>query len=91
MDPAVISALSGAPAFLVLAWVLVLMMKDRRSSEEAFLGALSEERRALGDIGRLVRNHSTVLLAAIEIISPERAKHLRDRTSKLFDQGDGGQ
>lgn len=46
MDPAIISALSGAPASIVALYLVVRLLQDQRGARKDFLEAIAAERSA---------------------------------------------
>lgn len=86
MDPAVVAALSGAPPSVVLAYIVVVLMRDRRRSEAAHLKALQRLELA-------IRRQSALLLVVAETMMPGRAKQIDAQLDRLFERmpaSDGG-
>lgn len=78
MDPAVIAALSGAPSAVVLLYVILILLRDRRQSEGRFL-------KAIGRLEVTIRRQSALLLGMMEVIAPGRAAQIEANVKRLFD------
>lgn len=84
MDPSTIAALSGAPATVVLAYLIVAFMRDRKAERRDFLRALSAERTVIEGLGVTIQRQSALLLTAIEYLAPGRGNAIQARVSELF-------
>lgn len=61
MDPALISALSGAPATVVALFIAVQLLRESRSARRDFLDALAAERSAIEGVAKTLQSLRTAI------------------------------
>lgn len=84
MDPSIIAALSGAPATVVLVYLIIFLVKDHKAERKDFLSALMSERKAIERLGTFIQRQSALLIVVAETIAPGRSANIQRQVEKLF-------